>query len=174
MSTLSHFDSAMAAHKGAFPVTYSDNMVTYSRDGHYFNSGLYTSRSNLKSYIRRASQVLHASSKMVTASLIEMLGMSPKKPEFAFNAHKMIQNLDGFEAVLSQSLSSDVITGTCRTGISEHYQKELEKWIKINFEQMTSLIHDWSEYLAGIQSAKSTNWEWCFRFYPSYTDCPIA
>ena len=86
MSTLSHFDSAMAAHKGAFPVTYTDSLVTYTHDGSYYNTGLYTSRSNLKSYIRRASQVFHASSKMVTASLIEMLGMGPKKPEFALKA----------------------------------------------------------------------------------------
>jgi hypothetical protein len=111
---------------------------------------------------------------MVTASLIEMIGMSPKKPEYAIKAHKLIMNLDSFEEVLSQSLSSEVVSGTCRTGISEHYQKELETYIKTNFEQMTSLIHDWSEYLAGIQSAKSTNWEWCFRFYTSYTDCPIS
>ena len=59
-------------------------------------------------------------------------------------------NLKGFEEVLSESLSSEVISGTCRTGISEHYQKELEKWITVNFEQMTSLINEWSEYLAGI------------------------
>jgi hypothetical protein len=79
-----------------------------------------------------------------------MIGMSPKKPEFAIKAHKLIMNLDSFEEVLSQSLSSEVVSGTCRTGISEHYQKELETYIKANFEQMTSLIHDWSEYLAGI------------------------
>jgi len=58
---------------------------------------------------------------MVAASLLEMLGMGPKKPELAVKAHKLIQNLDGFEEVLSESLTSKVITGTCRTGISEHY-----------------------------------------------------
>jgi len=90
MSTLSHYDSAMAAHKGSFPVEYKDSFVTYTGDGHYSNTGLLTSRSNLKSYIRRASQVLHASSKMVTASLIEMLGMGHKKPEFTIKSHKLI------------------------------------------------------------------------------------
>jgi hypothetical protein len=94
MSTLSHYDSAMSAHKGAFPVSYSDSMVTYTGDGRYYNTGLFTSRPNLKKYIRRASQVLHASSKMVTASLIEMIGISVKKPEFLIKATKLIGNLD--------------------------------------------------------------------------------
>jgi len=59
----------MAAHRQDFPVKY-DDMISYTEDGSYFTSGLYTSRANLKSYIRRASQVTHAASKMFGARLL--------------------------------------------------------------------------------------------------------
>ena len=54
-STLSFYNVAMAAHRGkSLPVSYEDQ-ISYSHDGRFYVSGLYTSRPNLKSYIRRAS-----------------------------------------------------------------------------------------------------------------------
>jgi hypothetical protein len=62
-STLKFYDVAMSAHKEALPVFYGD-LTAYTQDGKFFNSGLFTSRQNLKAYIRRGSQVLHAASKL--------------------------------------------------------------------------------------------------------------
>jgi len=71
-SNLRFYDTAMAAHRQDFPVK-SDDMVSYTEDGQYFTSGLFTSRPNLKSYIRRASQVTHAASKLLSAKLLQNL-----------------------------------------------------------------------------------------------------
>jgi hypothetical protein len=72
-SSLSHYDQAMASHKTDFPVTYNDSqMIQYTQDGIFYSTGLYTSRPNLKSYIRRASQVMQASSKIIIARMLEM------------------------------------------------------------------------------------------------------
>ena len=68
-STLQFYDRAMSVHRNDLPVSY-DDMISYTDDGTYYNTGLYTSRSNLKSYIRRASQVMHASSKLYHARLM--------------------------------------------------------------------------------------------------------
>ena len=37
---------------------------------------------------------------------------------------------------------------------------------------MTTLIDDWAETIAGIQT--KSNWEWCFRFYSNFQDCPLG
>jgi hypothetical protein len=37
---------------------------------------------------------------------------------------------------------------------------------------MTALITEWAEQIAGIQT--KSKWEWCFRFYSSFADCPIG
>jgi hypothetical protein len=52
----------------------------------YYSTGLYTSRPNLKSYIRRASQVMQASSKIIIARLLEMQGSTPYRPEYYVEA----------------------------------------------------------------------------------------
>ena len=44
--------------------------------------------------------------------------------------------------------------------------------ISKTFEQMTLLITEWAEQIAGIQT--KSRWEWCFRFYSSFADCPIG
>ena len=51
-STLTRYDQAIS--KNSLPVSYEDK-VSFTEDGLYYNAGLYTSRVNLTSYIRRAS-----------------------------------------------------------------------------------------------------------------------
>lgn len=76
-STLSFFDRAISASKPNMPVTYGDDrLITYSQDGLFYNSGIYTSRQNLKGYVRRASQVLHVASKVYQARLLEIAGQA--------------------------------------------------------------------------------------------------
>jgi hypothetical protein len=70
LSTLSFFDRAMSSHRGDFPVSYQDRMAL-TQDGMFYHSGLFTSRQNLKSYIRRASQVYHVASKMYHGRMLD-------------------------------------------------------------------------------------------------------
>jgi len=43
------------------------DMIPYSDDGLIFNTGLFTSRPNLKSAVRYGSQILHAANKLYVA-----------------------------------------------------------------------------------------------------------
>lgn len=86
-SSLSQYDEALSSHKTEFPITYNDSqLIQYTQDGIYYSTGLYTSRPNLKSYIRRASQVMQASSKIIIAHLLEMQGSTPYRPEYFVEA----------------------------------------------------------------------------------------
>ena len=48
----------------------------------------------------------------------------------------------------------------------------LERAITHSFTRMTDFIDEWAETIGGIQTKAS--WEWCYRFYTSYSMCPVA
>jgi hypothetical protein len=66
---------ALALNKSGELPTYYDDLVPYSKDKKYYHSGLYTSRSNLKALIRRASQTFGVSNKLYLAKFLENLSV---------------------------------------------------------------------------------------------------
>ncbi len=68
-STLTFYDETVQAHNYILPVNYFDMLPLTDDDQRYF-TGLYTSRPNLKAFLRRASQDLHASSKIFAMKVI--------------------------------------------------------------------------------------------------------
>lgn len=52
------------------------------------------------------------------------------------------------------------------------HQINLDRVITHSFTSMSSLIDEWAEVIAGIQT--KAEWEWCYRFYTSYSQCPVA
>jgi len=57
----------------------------------------------LKSYIRRASQIFHASSKAFSARLLEQLAVPKKDPLMEEEAQKILSHLDDFSGVLASA-----------------------------------------------------------------------
>jgi hypothetical protein len=53
-STLSFYDMSMSVFRSDLPVYYED-FLPYSADNNYFTTGVFSSRENLKQYIRKAS-----------------------------------------------------------------------------------------------------------------------
>jgi hypothetical protein len=57
----------------------------------------------LKSYIRRASQIFHASSKAFSARLLEQLAIPKKDPLMEEEVQKILSHLDDFSGVLASA-----------------------------------------------------------------------
>lgn len=60
---MSFYDEMVGHHDKGLRTLYYD-MLPYSQDGITFNTGLFTSRPNLKTAIRYGSQILHAANKL--------------------------------------------------------------------------------------------------------------
>ncbi|TNV84658.1 hypothetical protein FGO68_gene4646 [Halteria grandinella] len=174
-STLSYYDESISVFKGDLPVYYKD-FLPYSPDNNYFTTGLFTSRQNLKAYARRASQVLHASGKVYQARLMEHAHThfteSKENIKNKDEADAMLKGYNSLQQAVASAQTTDIITGTCRTGTSWIHQINLEKGIEAAFTSMTTLIDEWAEAIAGIQTKQP--WEWCYRFYTSFKDCPVG
>ena len=68
-STLSFYDEVVGHVDKEMETLYFD-MMPYSPEGMTFNTGLFTSRPNLKAAIRTASKVLHAANKLYVSKII--------------------------------------------------------------------------------------------------------
>jgi hypothetical protein len=68
-STLSFYDEVVGHVDKEMESLYYD-MMPFSPDGMTFNTGLFTSRPNLKAAIRTASKVLHAANKLYVSKVI--------------------------------------------------------------------------------------------------------
>ena len=60
----------MVGHQNKELETLYFDMLPFSADGMTFNTGLFTSRPNLKAAIRTASHVLHAANKLYLSKII--------------------------------------------------------------------------------------------------------
>lgn len=68
-STLSFYDEMVGHHDKEMQSLYAD-MLPFSADGMTYNTGLFTSRPNLKVAIRTGSRILHAANKLFVSKVI--------------------------------------------------------------------------------------------------------
>ena len=158
-STLSFYDEVVGHVDKEMETLYFD-MMPYSPEGMTFNTGLFTSRPNLKAAIRTASKVLHAANKLYVSKII---GQERHKEE----AEVYLRSSQILEEAISSAQSPDIITGACRTAIAESTIEQLRLLIDENMARMSTIIDDATFYITGIQ-AKDSTWDWCQLQNASY------
>lgn len=131
-STPSEYVDALAKLDVKWPTKY-DDMFPYSDSPNSFWTGFYTSRPNLKDYIRTASRNFHASSQLYS---LKALQLSLDESEFnrVMSAHLVM--LDRIGIVQHH----DAVTGTSKQRVANDYSYKLSTGLSQNNEQYSKLI----------------------------------
>lgn len=87
-------------------------MLPFSADGMTFNTGLFTSRPNLKAAIRTASHILHAANKLYVSKI---MGQERHKED----AEVFLTASQLLEEAIASAQNPDIVTGTCRTAMAD-------------------------------------------------------
>jgi hypothetical protein len=125
----------MVGHHNKELQSYYYDMLPYSNDGINFNTGLYTSRPNLKAAIRYGSKVMHAANKLYIS---ETVGLNVHKEA----ASAYLRTSQMLQETLASAISSDVITGTSRSGIVDSTIDRIQLLIEENMSRMSTIIDD--------------------------------
>jgi hypothetical protein len=94
-------------------------MMPFTDNGMKYYTGLYTSRPNLKSFIRKSSNIFLSANKILFPRIVD--SNTDKK-----DSQANLKSLNQFSDIISTSLSADVITGVCRSGLEKLVTDKLE------------------------------------------------
>lgn len=144
MSSLSFYDEMVGLHDTAM-YHYEYDFMPFSDNQDRYFTGQYSSRPNLKTAIREASQTLHAAQKLY---LTQIIGRGGKHEE----SLSYLRSAQALSEAIATAQSADIITGTSRSGISEATVDKLRKAIEENQRQMAGLIEDITYDITGVSS----------------------
>jgi len=112
-STPSDYVNALARLNVSWPIKY-DDMYPYSDNPKGYWTGYFSSRPNDKAYIRRVSQILHASSQLFSFS-----SLRGSDPEPVLEAKHTLLDITGIMQ------HHDAITGTSKLHVVKDYERRL-------------------------------------------------
>lgn len=170
-STPSEYIDAIAQENITWPTKY-DDLFPYS-DQHPlsdvksdFWTGYFTSKANLKGYVRQASSFTHASNALFTE---RVLAQDSSNSEIKKNILSKNVLLDA----MGINQHHDAVTGTAKEAVSQDYAFILSRAIDYTQGQYSSIVGDKIRDQTGYE-VKGNKWMQCKKTNLTYLDCPVA
>jgi len=163
-STPSDYIDAIRAKDVAWPTKY-DDMFPYSDRPDSYWTGFFTSRSNDKEFIRRASSNFRSSSQIYSEKVLDQSLNKTLYDEIIDSRNEMLDQLG-----ISQH--HDAVTGTEKQLVANEYEAFLTKAMNDNNHVYGQLL---GEKASALDNAlEGVDWIQCQRTNTSYLDCPIT
>jgi len=161
-STPSMYVDAVNAEGLVYSTKY-DDMFPYADNDQSYWTGFFSSRPNLKEYIRRAEQTLHASNKLFALTSLDK-EISDDFPALAEAAKDKMMDVVGVVQ------HHDAATGTSKQRVANDYARLIYEQLQVTNQVYANAI----EYWAKKTGFDASGWQWCTRTNSTYEDCPIA
>jgi alpha-mannosidase len=159
-STPTIYIDAVYAEKRTWPTNYND-MLPLNSYGVW--SGFYSSRANLKEYVRRAERLLHASNKLFALNSVNEESLCS---DFAKDALAAKENMMDVVGVMQHH---DAVTGTSRQNVADDYNRLIFKQLEATNPLYARALSFW----ANKTGFNASDWQWCVRTNSTFADCPI-
>lgn len=163
-STPSDYIDAINGKDIKWPTKY-DDMFPYSDRPDAYWTGYFTSRSNDKEFIRRASSNFHSSNILYSEKILDQ-----SLTDAAFN-----EIIDSRNVMLDQIgilAHHDAVTGTERQAVAFEYEAYVAKALSTNNEMYGKLLGEKASILD--KALEGIDWVECLRTNSSYLDCPVT
>lgn len=162
-STPSNYVDAINKQNVTWPTKY-DDMFPYSDNPDAYWTGYFTSRANLKEYVRVGSHNLHASAQLYSLHTLNS-SMPDAQKQDIFNAHWGMQDIMG---ILQHH---DAVAGTAKQAVANDYAWRLSTAMDQNNLQYSKLLSSEIKKTTGIELDEQLLT--CDRTNGTYHDCPV-
>jgi hypothetical protein len=164
-STPSMYIEALADANVDWPTRHSD-MFPYKDESTSYWTGYYTSRPQLKSYIRKASAAYHGASKLLALTGITNIRASDNQA-----VRELMTDLSHMETVLAEMQNKETITGTSSMRVTQDNLETLSLALTSTYQVYSKLIHHFMK-INYVQGKDSQDWLWCNHLNSTYQECP--
>lgn len=164
-STPSQYVKAVHDADIEWPTNYDDMMPYADRSNDYW-SGYFTSRPNLKEYIRKTSKQFHAQSKLFALGVLNST-VADMDVEAVMNS-----TMINFDAI-GVTQHHDAITGTSKQLVADDYAERLYKALTMTSYPYKEVIHHEAVIRMNF-TGSSKDWQMCNRTNATYLDCATS
>lgn len=164
-STPSEYIDAIAKLNVTWPTKY-DDLFPYSDAPKKFWTGYFTSRANLKGYVRRASSFTHASNALYTLRALAQDTSETYIDKIMMSKYLMLD-------AMGIAQHHDAVAGTARQAVTDDYIQTLYDAMDITSWTYMKEVGQLVKQQTGIRS-KDGIWKQCEKTNSTYMDCPVA